>query len=710
MQLIKDLRAIRLFEDTSREYERRITKLALKHMSYDDIEEFKHIMADPDTDCSYEAFFCLATIYRRQKNFSMLSKLITDGEKRSDFRDYFSLKHLRIMYETHSEALYDYSELLRMAHESACELPDNAGYQHTFANAFATICENCLQDDLNSIISEWYDSALYCVNRAIELESEYAKFYSTKARIVVLKNHFMEADRLIRRAIDLEDSDRGDYPLLIGNYQYYRVMNAIKKQQWLLQPRMNTAENGKKDVDVTALENYHPMHSYAFISYSHSDRDLVFGIISRLRAHHINFWYDGELPGGFEWAEEIGKKLIDSQVVLLMISNASIWSKNVRNEITLAQNHNKRIIPIYIENVELSPGAELQLQGYNSYYYYEMSEEVFLRRLELSIQEVVLFSGMESSKRADFPSRIKVSTGINDLSTGSSSGSNESETASEEKVENRIVILQQLCESKTGNNDLNEDIIIANDSFIAVFDGATSKTSASFQGKTGGQLAVQFLANYLCRDEFINATNAIDGKTAVCMMQAALKHYAAEYRLEEQGVHATASGVIYSIAKHQIWSVGDCQFMINGKAYTYPKKVDKILSEARALSIHMFIQSGYTEEALKENDKGRGLILNELQMQHFLENRQDEYGYTVFSSQGQLQTIVIENVLPGSEVVLASDGYPVLYRTLEESEYHLQEMLRNDPLCYREYKSTKGLSKDNSFVDDRSYIRFRVNE
>ncbi len=710
MQLIKDLREIATFADTSREYERRITELALEHMTQNYIEEFKRIMEDPDSGCSYEAFFCLATIYRRQKNFSMLSKLITDGENRSDFRGHFSLKHIRIMYETHSEALYDYGTLLRMAHESACELPDNAGYQHTFANTFATICENCLQEDLNSIISEWYDSALYCVNRAIELEREYAKFYSTKARIVVLKNHFMEADRLIRRAIDLEDSDRGDYPLLIGNYQYYRVMNAIKKQQWLLQPRMNAAENSKNDVDATLLENYHPMHRYAFISYSHNDRALVYGIMSKLKEHQINYWHDGELPGGSEWPEEIGQKLIDSQVVLLMISNASICSKNVRNEITLAQNHKINIIPIYIEKVELSPGAELQLQGYNSFYHYEMSEEMFLRRLEKSIPEVVLFGEIESSKRADAESRVKISTGTYDLSTGSSSGSNGSETVSEEKMEDRIVILEKLCESKTGNNDLNEDIIIANDSFIAVFDGATSKTNATFQGKTGGQLAVQFLANYLCRDEFINATNAIDGKTAVCMMQAALKHYAAEYRLEEQGVHATASGVIYSIAKRQIWAVGDCQFMINGKVYTYPKKVDKILSEARALSIHMFIQSGYTEEALKENDKGRGVILDELQMQHFLENRQDEYGYTVFSSQGQLQTIVIENVLPGSEVVLASDGYPVLYRTLEESEYHLQEMLRNDPLCYREYKSTKGLSKDNSFVDDRSYIRFRVNE
>ena len=300
--------------------------------------------------------------------------------------------------------------------------------------------------------------------------------------------------------------------------------------------------------------------------------------------------------------------------------------------------------------------------------------------------------------------------GYNVSTNGTGHDYNMMEDVSGFKVNDRIVILQQLCESKTGRNELNEDIIVTNDSFIAVFDGTTSKNGATFQGKTGGQLAAQFLARYLFRDDFISSSNVIDGRTAVCRMQAALKQYARENCLEEKGIQLAASGVIYSIAKHQIWSVGDCQFRINGKTYSFPKKVDKILSQARALSIHMFLHSGYTEESLKENDKGRGLILDELQMQHFLENQSGEYGYTVFSSRGELQTIVIRDVLPGSEVVLASDGYPVLYDTLEESEYHLREMLRNDPLCYKEYKSTKGLTTGNKFVDDRSYIRFHINE
>ena len=61
-----------------------------------------------------------------------------------------------------------------------------------------------------------------------------------------------------------------------------------------------------------------------------------------------------------------------------------------------------------------------------------------------------------------------------------------------------------------------------------------------------------------------------------------------------------------------------------------------------------------------------------------------------------------------SSIVLASDGYPVLKGTLAESERELSEILKNDPLCYKVYCSTKGLKKGNVSFDDRSYIRFSL--
>ena len=68
--------------------------------------------------------------------------------------------------------------------EDAMKMNDVAGFQQAFCNAFATICEQCNENDKQFIMSKWYDCALDRVNRAIVLDPGYAKFYCTKARIL----------------------------------------------------------------------------------------------------------------------------------------------------------------------------------------------------------------------------------------------------------------------------------------------------------------------------------------------------------------------------------------------------------------------------------------------------------------------------------------------------------------------------------------------
>ena len=60
------------------------------------------------------------------------------------------------------------------------------------------------------------------------------------------------------------------------------------------------------------------------------------------------------------------------------------------------------------------------------------------------------------------------------------------------------------------------------------------------------------------------------------------------------------------------------------------------------------------------------------------------------------------------EIVLASDGYPKLGKTLEETEAMLDKQRKNDPLNIGEFKATKAFIEGNNSFDDRSYIRFTV--
>jgi len=60
------------------------------------------------------------------------------------------------------------------------------------------------------------------------------------------------------------------------------------------------------------------------------------------------------------------------------------------------------------------------------------------------------------------------------------------------------------------------------------------------------------------------------------------------------------------------------------------------------------------------------------------------------------------------ELVLATDGYPFLCPTLQESEERLAWQKANDPLNIGQFKATKAFMQGNVSFDDRTYIRFSV--
>jgi glycerophosphoryl diester phosphodiesterase len=72
-----------------------------------------------------------------------------------------------------------------------------------------------------------------------------------------------------------------------------------------------------------------------------------------------------------------------------------------------------------------------------------------------------------------------------------------------------------------------------------------------------------------------------------------------------------------------------------------------------------------------------------------------------------LDFLKIIQVDPGQDVVLASDGYPVLGDDLAATEKILNDCLMADPLMIDRYPQIKGLMKGQVSFDDRAYVRFR---
>ena len=64
---------------------------------------------------------------------------------------------------------------------------------------------------------------------------------------------------------------------------------------------------------------------------------------------------------------------------------------------------------------------------------------------------------------------------------------------------------------------------------------------------------------------------------------------------------------------------------------------------------------------------------------------------------------------PGTEVVLATDGYPTPAPTLTQAEAELAALLARDPLrIEKAAPGTKGRRPGHASYDDRAYVRLRA--
>ncbi len=262
-------------------------------------------------------------------------------------------------------------------------------------------------------------------------------------------------------------------------------------------------------------------------------------------------------------------------------------------------------------------------------------------------------------------------------------------------------VIESFIKGKSYNQSLCEDRLVITDSFIAVIDGVTSKSERTWEGKTGGVAA----ADAVC-DAIKAFPQSITAENAVLLLTDAV---AALYNENEEKGSAAAGVIIYSAYHNEIWSIGDCQCIINGKKHLHEKKIDVMLSQKRANFIKSAIENGASEEDFFKNDTGRELILPEIKQQHKFANVVCDLGYGVINGTSvPLEFIIKYQVNDGDEIVLASDGYPFLCDTLQESEYLLEKELSENPLCYKNYKSTKGIKEGNLSFDDRTYIKFKI--
>ena len=273
-----------------------------------------------------------------------------------------------------------------------------------------------------------------------------------------------------------------------------------------------------------------------------------------------------------------------------------------------------------------------------------------------------------------------------------------------------------------------EDGMVVTDDFIAVIDGSTSKTPKHLNpDMKNGRYAMMLISEYI-REE-LKADASVDdfcqGVTAYIYNKVYEKLGVEERLKEHPEERLTASAILYSRTRNEVWMVGDCQAIIDGKLYENGKPYEQEIARKR---VELIEQGLSPAEARKH--------IEPLLIEAMLSGQNQNYtvidGFPIYREGVKVVSVSdscsVQDSVPASdsvpcsdsvsasgtisvsssEIVLASDGYPFLEPTLAASEAALAEQIANDPQNIHSFIATKGIVEGNKSFDDRTYIRFSV--
>lgn len=275
-------------------------------------------------------------------------------------------------------------------------------------------------------------------------------------------------------------------------------------------------------------------------------------------------------------------------------------------------------------------------------------------------------------------------------------------------------VIESKIEGKKSPESCEDGLVVTAD-FIAVIDGSTSKTPHHLSpDMKNGRYAMVLISEYIQHELKPESTmeDFCEGVTSY-IYNKVYRQQGIEKRLQAHPEERlTASAILYSKAKNEVWMVGDCQAIIDGKLYENNKPFEDIVARRRV----ELIRQGFTPQEARKT-------IEPLLIQAMLEGQNKTYtvidGFPIYQKgmkvvslnapQKNVETDVADSLpLPTKEIVLASDGYPFLKPTLTESEEALAHLLAYDPQCTHEFIATKGIVVGNKSFDDRTYIRFQI--
>ena len=263
------------------------------------------------------------------------------------------------------------------------------------------------------------------------------------------------------------------------------------------------------------------------------------------------------------------------------------------------------------------------------------------------------------------------------------------------------------------NQEACEDGLVITDDFIAVIDGSTSKTPKHLSpDMKNGRYAMMLISEYIRQE--LRAEASVDEFCQGITAYIYNKVYQPMGITEQLRLHPeerlTASAIIYSSQRKEVWMVGDCQAIIGGRLYDNSKPYEQEIAMKRVA----LIQQGMAPAEARK-------CIEPMLIEAMLGGQNKTYavidGFSIYQEGVKVVSVEedssnesssVEFTTSSQEIILASDGYPFLKPTLAASEAALSHLIANDPQCIHEFVATKGLVEGNKSFDDCTYIRFEI--
>ena len=257
-----------------------------------------------------------------------------------------------------------------------------------------------------------------------------------------------------------------------------------------------------------------------------------------------------------------------------------------------------------------------------------------------------------------------------------------------------MTITEQFICGKHTADDCEDGIVVSND-FAAVIDGSTSKTPTRLDpSMKNGRFAMLLISEYIMRMPANYTIYDFCRGITLRIAEEYNKRGITERMAEHPEERLTASAIVYSNCRKEVWMVGDCQAIIDGTYYDNSKPYEQEIAIQRATLI---------KKGMSPKDARRAIEPQLIKAMLEGQNRQ----YAVIDGT-PIYMPGTHIVKASHSVVLASDGYPTLLPTLSESEEALAQHLTEDPQNIGDFVATKGLVEGNISFDDRAYIKLTL--